>query len=468
MEERDEDGFLPSSPADSEPQTPRTPRYPSEAKTIHCPYEGCQKSFNRNARLQEHLRSHTGERPFNCEQCPKDFLRESHLKHHVKSAHTDERDYKCTWDNCDKSFATGTRLRRHQDAHKVKENYTCRGYEGCSMTFRKHDTLKRHIRVSHEGGVAFQCQHLAYGTDRKCGAAFETAEKLRNHERSKHDRSRFACTICKDEGAINTAVSQQSISFPTYAALQDHMTRVHPPVCTICDHSCKTSKELTRHLELAHGILPVIEGVEEKPKKIFQCSYDGCGKQFSKSGNLLVHTRTVHEGRRDFVCGQTEVKLPDLSTIDLESLDLDGCGRDFTSKSSLEEHIRTTHLNMGSRRAERQKAKKRRRGSFLDLDEVQPKPKNSCNVKSKLTNSATSSKLVDDSDIPEFSHTEGQDALESEIDHFSFDMTQRILHSEKEVDGFADSTDGLFLPQHPDCLEEQLYTALVDPQLLSI
>src|SRR5271154_1808553 len=62
------------------PSTPRTPRS-SALKSLHCPYDGCPKSFIRKARLHEHLRSHTNTRIFKCSEtgCTKDFLRDSHL-----------------------------------------------------------------------------------------------------------------------------------------------------------------------------------------------------------------------------------------------------------------------------------------------------------------------------------------------------------------------------------------------------
>jgi uncharacterized Zn-finger protein len=42
-----------------------------------CPH--CQKMYTRTANLNLHIRSHTGEKPFVCEQCHKGFTQKSNL-----------------------------------------------------------------------------------------------------------------------------------------------------------------------------------------------------------------------------------------------------------------------------------------------------------------------------------------------------------------------------------------------------
>jgi general transcription factor IIIA len=342
------------------PQTPRSLR-PSELKTILCPYDDCFKTFNRRARLNEHLRSHTNIRPFKCPHlpCTKDFLRDSHLKRHIKSAHSQVRDYTCTWEGCSKSFATGTRLRRHEAAHEGKEKYRCRGYEGCNETFRKHDTLARHIISFHEQMRPFPCPNVDLKTGEQCTQGFETAEKLRAHQKAKHDNTRFACKTCLDQqnSSIDTEVTINAIPslfpyFATYADLQSHVASVHPPTCSFCPTSFTTVKELTRHLELQHSI---VDPDAHASKPMYPCTYPNCSRSFAKRGNLNVHVKTVHEYRRDFICGQREVTLPEEAGPISQ---LYGCGRGFTSKASLEEHIRTAHLGLGSRRMEREKKRK--------------------------------------------------------------------------------------------------------------
>lgn len=282
------------------PQTLRTPR-PSELKTLQCPYNDCLKSFNRRARLAEHLRSHTNSRPFKCNHdgCTKDFLRDSHLKHHIKSAHTNVRDYICSWDGCGKSFATGTRLRRHEAAHQGREKWKCRGYDGCDETFRKHDTLRKHVLTVHENKKPFPCTETDSRTGENCKSAFETPEKLRAHQRTKHDSSRFTCTLCLEhpthdnaglhapqDDSTNMMFVPQSREafFTTYADLQNHIATVHPPICTQCSSTFTTPRELTRHLELIHNITHAGEAQDtnSESKITFSCTYPDCPRTFTK------------------------------------------------------------------------------------------------------------------------------------------------------------------------------------------
>lgn len=353
------------------PSTPRHKRT-SDIKKLACPYDGCSKTFNRQARLNEHLRSHTNTRPFKCPHCPKDFLRDSHLKHHVKSAHSDIRDYSCSHVGCNKSFATGTRLRRHEATHSSQNGYPCSSYEGCNQTFRKKETLNRHILQFHEDTKPFKCAETNSATGETCKKMFDKLDKLKSHQRSMHDPTKFSCTICVQAQAMayrdpsNVDHEAPSAYFSTYAALKRHVDSAHPPTCAHCSLSFKTQKELSRHVELVHNIVDP----NSLPREgAHQCPHAGCDRSFSKKGNLSVHVKTVHEKRRDFVCGQTEVSLSEITT----DVELVGCGRDFTSKSTLEEHIRTVHLGMQAKRVERNKRRRVEKEETEDEDGVGPK-----------------------------------------------------------------------------------------------
>lgn len=64
--------------------SPATARIEEEALRRHV-CKICWKSFKRRDHLVEHVRTHTGEKPYMCQICSKSFAKKSNLNAHVKS-----------------------------------------------------------------------------------------------------------------------------------------------------------------------------------------------------------------------------------------------------------------------------------------------------------------------------------------------------------------------------------------------
>ena len=316
------------------PGSPLSQKIPSKQKTNLCHYHGCQQAFNRPAKLAQHIRSHTNERPFVCpySPCSKAYLGNNHLTEHIQTVHVGERKYVCDWEGCDKRFATNQKLRKHKLVHEGHERMGCR-VEGCNQVFRKRSTMQAHIRKIHEGQMPYFCAFLDE-SGKMCGMGFERASLLKRHEGTSHGRRTYECTICRpqkeDETDMRKDLSQR---FLTYIELQKHISTTHPPTCGKCDFIASSSVTLKNHVEAKHGDTDVHD------RKIHMCLEAGCLEAFVSKSNLNAHIR-LHKAKKN-ICEKTE-KSSRISGWDGSN----ACGRGFVNKWDMIEHVKTAHLGL--------------------------------------------------------------------------------------------------------------------------
>ena len=89
-----------------------------------CPHQGCDYQTKRNERLIVHIRSHTGERPYKCDQCEYAAVTSGNLKEHYRT-HTGEKPFKCP--HCDYACRARGNLNNHiKNRHSSWSIYTGR------------------------------------------------------------------------------------------------------------------------------------------------------------------------------------------------------------------------------------------------------------------------------------------------------------------------------------------------------
>ncbi|KAF9777877.1 hypothetical protein BJ322DRAFT_1094846 [Thelephora terrestris] len=308
-------------------------------KKYHCTFSGCGKSYSKPCRLEEHERSHTGERPFVCTTCNKTYLRETHLQAHSRSHLPDsDRPLECPEEDCSKRFWTVQHLKVHESTHKGEKSWKCSEAD-CLQSFAKHHHLREHVSAVHSftGTKSYRCERL------DCSKSFATNQKLRAHQKT-HDEKRYSCS---HQSCVSLPILP---FFSTWTKLQAHMRVVHPPMCPYPECHGKTfnqQKGLKAHLKIHEGRdldsrLGSEEGAtnDDEPSmkrkrggdhgRDWVCDFEGCTRDFKSKKALTTHHNISHLHKRDFTCSH------------------EGCNKSYGYKHLLQRHLSRAHQEIGS------------------------------------------------------------------------------------------------------------------------
>uniref|UniRef100_A0A8C7MRH4 Zinc finger protein 341 n=1 Tax=Oncorhynchus kisutch TaxID=8019 RepID=A0A8C7MRH4_ONCKI len=289
----------------------------------------CDKVFSKNFDLQQHIRSHTGEKPFQCIVCGRAFAQKSNVKKHMQthkvwpsgvastvsklpitvkvvplcaeeaiqtfsSGKPEERDcdsqtdaqtkqiilidssYQCQF--CAGKFSTYFQLKSHMTQHKGEQVYKC-VVKTCSQTFQKLDLFLEHTRM-HQEQLTYRC-HL-------CSKVFPSLFELGVHQYShcfcpqqnpRKETTFYRCMKCQSR-------------YSTQEALEQHLlTASHNFPCPHCQKVFPCERYFRRHLP-THGI-----------GGRFKCQI--CTKFFKTEHYLKLHTR-IHSGEKPYQCSVCE------------------------------------------------------------------------------------------------------------------------------------------------------------------
>lgn len=118
--------------------------------------------------------------------------------------------YRCSYSDCQNSYATKTNLRRHvRINHLELHTYSC---PVCSKTLHSQQTMREHMN-SHTGIMPFVCAVPA------CRKRFKFSSQLSNHRKSHPRREEKPAGV---NGAVLPKLSimrQQQIKLPLHPCL---------------------------------------------------------------------------------------------------------------------------------------------------------------------------------------------------------------------------------------------------------
>ncbi|OCT72982.1 zinc finger protein 574 [Xenopus laevis] len=317
----------------------------------------CRKHFKQKFHLQNHMLTHTGERPFHCTDCGKDYRSISSLRCH-QLTHNGTKPYRC--DFCGKGFTQMSNLKQHRTLHTGASLFPC---EECGMEFSGASKLTLHRRV-HTGTLTYKCAECGKSFMRKellelhqlghqakepihchqCDMVFEEESQLAEHKCHSNSNGQYVCPSCGKKLNSKTSLILHLLvhfkcqvcgkCFTSQRLVQSHQrwhSAKRPLKCEVCGKAFLASFNLRLHQRIhtveqlfpspdrgkafqhathlrEHYRLPI----GERP---YHCK--DCGKTFVQSMHLTEH-RHFHPGERPHSCRE--------------------CGKSFKTVSNLRSH----------------------------------------------------------------------------------------------------------------------------------
>ncbi|XP_020362142.1 zinc finger protein 341 isoform X2 [Oncorhynchus kisutch] len=318
----------------------------------------CDKVFSKNFDLQQHIRSHTGEKPFQCIVCGRAFAQKSNVKKHMQThkvwpsgvastvsklpitvkvvplcaeevmeqqeeqQHEEEEEEqpeasgKPEERDCDSqtdvdSLGDGDGKHNGQQAQTkqiilIDSSYQC---QFCAGKFSTYFQLKSHM-TQHKGEQVYKC------VVKTCSQTFQKLDLFLEHTRMHQEQLTYRCHLCSKvfPSLFELGVHQYSHCFCPQQNPRKETTFYR---CMKCQSRYSTQEALEQHLLTASHNFPC-----PHCQKVFPCERyfrrhlpthgiggrfkcQICTKFFKTEHYLKLHTR-IHSGEKPYQCSVCE------------------------------------------------------------------------------------------------------------------------------------------------------------------